>query len=54
MPKSKVPDDPPGRDKLKDSERTERGPEESGRGLRRRDFVKLVGSGVARGRGRRT
>jgi len=47
MPKSKLPDDPPGRDKLKNSERTERSPEGSGRGLGRRDFVKLVGAGVA-------
>ena len=50
MPKSKIPDDSPGPQESKGSGRKRRGPERSGRperGLGRREFVKLVGTGVA-------
>ena len=48
MPKSKVPDDSPERDAPKGSARGPDGSARKGRGLGRRDFVKLVGgTGVA-------
>ena len=50
MPRSKIPDDPPGTQESKGSERKRRGSQRSGRperGLGRREFVKLVGTGFA-------